>query len=266
MKSALATRIAGSADLYHNHARKPYHGINFVVAHDGFSLYDLVSYNHKHNGANGEGNNDGSNDNFSWNCGAEGEEGAGPGVVALRFRQMRNFMLVLMASQGTPMIVMGDEVGQTHFGNNNWYGHDDKIGHMHWDAAQQPERAAFLRFSSELIRFRKECPLLGRADFLKPGDITWHEHDWGNTESRFLAWTLHDTLGAGCGDLYFAFNAHPFEVRATLPPPPPGQKWSRLVDTNLPSPKDFTVGGNAGVEPEYGIQGYGAILLISKAA
>ncbi|GBF96584.1 isoamylase-type starch debranching enzyme [Raphidocelis subcapitata] len=266
MKGGFATRIAGSADLYNNHGRKPYHGINFVVAHDGFSLYDLVAYNHKHNGTNGEGNNDGSNDNFSWNCGAEGDSGAGEGVVALRFRQMRNFLLALMASQGVPMIVMGDEIAQTHYGNNNWYGHDNGISHMHWDTADQPERAALLRFASELIRFRRACPLLRRSEFLRPQDITWHEHDWANAESRFLAWTLHDTDGKGCGDLYFAFNAHPFEVRAALPQPPAGQKWSRVVDTSLPPPKDFTPGGNAGVDPEYGVSPFGAIMLMSKPA
>jgi isoamylase len=109
MKGGFATRMSGSADLYHNHNRKPYHSINFVTAHDGFSLYDLVSYNVKHNERNGEGNNDGTNDNFSWNCGEEGETG-NPGVKALRFRQMRNYMLALLAAVGTPMIVMGKRV------------------------------------------------------------------------------------------------------------------------------------------------------------
>lgn len=107
MKGAFATRIAGSADLYNNHNRKPYHGINFIIAHDGFSLYDLVSYNSKHNEANGENNMDGSNDNFSWNCGAEGET-TNEGILNMRFKQMRNFTLALMVSQGTPMMVMGE--------------------------------------------------------------------------------------------------------------------------------------------------------------
>jgi isoamylase len=107
MKGGLATRVTGSSDLYQTHKRKPYHSINFVTAHDGFSLYDLVSYNSKHNDKNGEGNNDGTNDNFSWNCGAEGDTGDG-GITALRYRQMRNFLLVLMTSIGTPMMVMGE--------------------------------------------------------------------------------------------------------------------------------------------------------------
>ena len=95
-------------------------------------------------------------------------------------------------------------------------------------------------------------------------DVTWHEDNWSNGESRFLAWTLHDTQGAGCGDVYFAFNAHAFEVRVALPPPPPGQSWRRVVDTNLPPPRDFTPGGNAGVEAEYGVAAHAAIMLASK--
>lgn len=95
-------------------------------------------------------------------------------------------------------------------------------------------------------------------------DVTWHEDNWSNGESRFLAWTLHDTQGAGCGDVYFAFNAHAFEVRVALPPPPPGQSWRRVVDTNLPPPRDFTPGGNAGVEAEYGVAAHAAIMLVSK--
>lgn len=178
MKSAFATRVAGSADLYDTHGRRPYHSVNFVAAHDGFSLYDLVAYNRKHNEANGEGGADGSDDNFSWNCGVEGDGGgAGPEVMALRFRQARNFLLALMASQGVPMIVMGDEAGQTHYGNNNWYGHDGRIAHFHWDALESDaDRASLLRFTSELIRFRRECPLLGRAEFL--GWVFWVA-SWG---------------------------------------------------------------------------------------
>jgi isoamylase len=97
-----------------------------------------------------------------------------------------------------------------------------------------------------------------------PKDITWHENDWNNPDSRFLAWTLHDTAGRGCGDLYFAFNTHHHEVPAHLPAPPAGQKWCRVVDTNLPSPKDFTVGGNSGVDPQYGVAPFAAIMLVSK--
>lgn len=116
---------------------------------------------------------------------------------------------------------------------------------------------------SELIQFRRNCPLLGREDFLGPQDITWHESDWTNTESRFLAFTLHDR-GQGCGDVYCAFNAHHFAVDVALPNPGSGRKWCRVIDTNLPSPRDFVPGGNAGVEPKYTMQGYSAIVLIQK--
>lgn len=110
MKGALATRLTGSSDLYQTNNRKPFHSINFIIAHDGFSLYDQVAYNGKHNDANGEGNRDGTNDNFSWNCGAEGDTGDA-GIRALRQRQMRNAMVILMLSAGTPMMVMGECMG-----------------------------------------------------------------------------------------------------------------------------------------------------------
>ncbi|KAL6757880.1 isoamylase, starch debranching enzyme [Haematococcus lacustris] len=261
MKGALATRLAGSADLYHNHNRKPFHSINFITAHDGFSLYDLVSYNGKHNEANGEGNRDGTNDNFSWNCGAEGPT-SDPGIIALRQRQQRNMLLALMVSQGTPMMVMGDECMFTHNGNNNWYGHDQPWTHLPWHLNQQQQD--LLRFTSLLVKLRKEHPALGRDSFMSSSDITWHEHNWANDESRFLAFTLHDKSGR-MGDLYAAFNAHSFQVEASLPAPPPGRRWCRLVDTNLPPPRDFTPGGNNGVEPKYGVQAYSSILLIAKS-
>ncbi|PIA47151.1 hypothetical protein AQUCO_01400091v1 [Aquilegia coerulea] len=131
MKGNFATRVAGSADLYKVNKRKPYHSVNFIIAHDGFTLHDLVSYNVKHNDANGEGGNDGCNDNFSWNCGYEGDT-ADTNIEALRSRQMKNFHLALMISQGTPMMLMGDEYGHTRYGNNNSYGHDTAINNFQW--------------------------------------------------------------------------------------------------------------------------------------
>eukprot|EP00798_Chlamydomonas_sp_ICE-L_P009159 gene9159-16286_t len=178
MKGALATRLAGSSDLYQSNQRKPAPAVSSsdfctvsalrcyqlsCIAHDGFSLYDMVTYNGKHNDANGENNNDGTNDNFSWNCGHEGPTGDGV-INALRNRQMRNMVLALMISQGTPMIVMGDECCKTHGGNNNWYGHDNKMAHLNWDLTE--EASAMKRFTSELIKFRKEHPALGRETFV----------------------------------------------------------------------------------------------------
>lgn len=265
LKGALATRLAGSADLYNNHQRKPYHSLNFVVAHDGFTLRDLVSYNAKHNDANGEQNRDGTNDNFSWNCGVEGATD-NAGIEALRVRQMKNFMVALMMSQGTPMVLAGDEYGQTRNGNNNYYGHDKRFTYFRWDELEKAKENGFFRFYSQLIKWRVASPLLGRDKFLTPRDITWHENDWANPESRFLAFTLHDTIGAGCGDIYCALNSHHFPVEVALPSPGKGRKWCRLVDTNLPSPRDFTEGGNKGVEAKYTINAWSTIILVSKPA
>ncbi|CAG9464293.1 unnamed protein product [Pedinophyceae sp. YPF-701] len=261
LKSALATRLAGSTDLFQTNNRKPYHGVNFMVAHDGFSLYDLVAYNGKHNEANGEGGNDGTNDNFSWNCGHEGATGD-EGIERLRRRQMKNFMVALMISVGTPMIVMGDEYRMTHHGNNNWYGHDTEWTQFDWDALERARDDGFLRFYQEVIKFRREHHILGRDDFPSHGDITWHEDNWENPDSKFLAMSFH---GGGPGDLYAAFNAHSRPCAAHLPPPPQGTRWCRVIDTNLPSPKDYTPGGNKGVEPVYTVEGRSAIVLIAKA-
>jgi len=262
MKKAIATRIAGSADLYHNNNRRPDQCINFIVAHDGFTLHDLCAYNDKHNDANGEGNRDGTNDNFSWNCGVEGDT-SDEGVLALRWRQMRNFMVALLVSQGTPMIVSGDEYGATRGGNNNWYGHDTEMTWFDWDALKAT-KDDFTRFYSHMLKWRRECPLLGRTTFMGSEDITWHEDNWDDDESRFLAFTLHDR-GQGCGDVYVALNAHNFEVQAALPAPTSGCKWARLVDTNLPTPRDFTPGGNSGITGDtYGITAYSSIILVTK--
>ena len=142
-----ARRISGSADMYHVNNRKPYHSVNFITAHDGFTLRDLVSYNGKHNMANGEFNNDGSNDNLSWNCGAEGET-SDQGVQGLRWRQMKNFQVALMVSQGTPMMLMGDEYGHTRYGNNNTYGHDDRLNNFQWgELEEQKECKEVLRIA-----------------------------------------------------------------------------------------------------------------------
>jgi isoamylase len=340
MKAAFATRLAGSQDLYGPSGRRPHHSINFIIAHDGFTLADLVSYNEKHNDANGEGNRDGTNDNFSWNCGAEGRGAGGEGVAALRGRQMRNLHLALMLSQGTPMLLAGearrrrrrrrrsssssapwsartspvhanspisppdrtestapphypfrvpaslltprpppppppppspagDEYAQSREGNNNWYGHDSRLSHYRWDelaAARAEPGGGWFRFYTELVKLRRACPLLGRPDFLTPADVTWHEDRWDDPESRFLAFTLHDSGNTGHGDLYAAFNAHSFQVEAQLPAPPAGKKWARVVDSNLPPPRDFTAGGNAGVEAVYSMAPHSSILLLAKDA
>ncbi|GAY41555.1 hypothetical protein CUMW_060400 [Citrus unshiu] len=259
MKGILATRISGSSDLYRVNKRKPYHSINFIIAHDGFTLYDMVSYNYKHNEANGEGGNDGCNDNFSWNCGFEGETDDAS-IKALRSRQMKNFHLALMVSQGTPMMLMGDEYGHTRYGNNNSYGHDTAINNFQWGQLETKKNSHY-RFFSEVIKFRQSRRVFGREDFLNINDVTWHEDNWDNYDSKFLAFTLHDNNGA---DIYLAFNAHDFFVKVSLPPPPPKRQWFRVVDTNLESPDDIVPEGAAGTGSTYNLSPYSSILLEAK--
>ncbi|XP_044511105.1 isoamylase 3, chloroplastic-like [Mangifera indica] len=260
MKGTLATRVSGSADLYRVNNRKPYHSVNFVIAHDGFTLYDLVSYNNKHNEANGENGNDGSNDNFSWNCGFEGET-SNASITALRSRQMKNFQLVLMVSQGVPMMLMGDEYGHTRYGNNNSYGHDTAINNFQW-AQLFAQKNTHFRFFSEMIKFRRSHGVFSHENFLENNDVTWHEDNWDNYKSRFLAFTLHDNDGA---DVYLAFNAHDFSVNVSIPPAPSKRHWFRVVDTNLSSPDDFVPEGVPGVGSTYNMAPYSSILLEAKS-
>ncbi|OUZ99592.1 Glycoside hydrolase [Macleaya cordata] len=260
MKGSFATRVAGSADLYRVNKRKPYHSVNFIIAHDGFTLYDLVSYNYKHNDANGEGGNDGCNDNFSWNCGYEGET-TDKNIKALRSRQMKNFHLALMISQGTPMMLMGDEYSHTRHGNNNSYGHDNAINNFQWKQLDARKNSHF-RFFAETIKFRQKHSILGRERFLEKNDVTWHEDNWDNHESKFLAFTIHDSHHGG--DIYLAFNAHDYFVKALIPSPPPKRRWLRVVDTNLVAPNDFVPEGIPITGGTYNVAPYSSILFEAK--
>ena len=143
------------------------------------------------------------------------------GIKALRWRQMKNFHLALMVSQGTPMVLMGDEYGHTRHGNNNTYGHDNELNNFDW-AALEKQRDHYFRYHAGLVKFRKSHPLLGRAEFLNDNDITWHEDNWDNPDSLFLAYQLHD-CGQGGGDLYIAFNQHDFFRRRRAAAPARGQ-------------------------------------------
>lgn len=264
MKSAFATRLAGSADLYNYNRRKPYHSVNFVIAHDGFTLNDLVSYDAKHNEDNGEESRDGSNDNFSWNCGVEGPTSL-EAIQQLRVRQRKNFHLALMVSQGTPMVLMGDEYGRTTAGNNNTYGLDRRMNYFRWDQLEgDVEAKDYHRFYAGVIHYRRGSPLLGRSEFLGSRDITWHESDWENDESCFLSFTLHGEA-MGTRSIYVAFNAHDYWVENSLPRPRDGKRWHRVVDTNLSSPRDFDAEGARGIDGAvYRVAPYSAILLEEK--
>ncbi|KAM4087954.1 hypothetical protein ACB094_07G034800 [Castanea mollissima] len=234
---AFAKCLCGSPNLYREGGRKPWNSINFVCAHDGFTMADLVTYNNKHNLANGEDNNDGENHNNSWNCGQEGEL-ASTSVKKLRKRQMRNFFLCLMVSQGVPMIYMGDEYGHTKGGNNNTYCHDNYINYFQWDKKENSS-SDFFRFCCLMTKFRHECESLGLYDFPTAERLQWHGHtpgmpDWSET-SRFVAFTLIDSVK---GEIYVAFNSSHLPVVITLPEHP-GFRWEPLVDTSKPTPYDF---------------------------
>lgn len=180
VRGSLATRLAGSSDLYGPSGRRPYHSINFVTSHDGFTLHDLVSYTQKHNAANGENNADGDNNNYSDNCGIEGPSRR-PEVLAVRNRQIRNFLTTLLLSHGVPMLVFGDECQRTQQGNNNAYCQDNSISWFDWSLVEQ--HADLVRFAQTLIHFRRQQPTVRRASFLKgePAaggllpDVSWFE-------------------------------------------------------------------------------------------
>ncbi len=231
--SAFASALLGSKELYASSHRRPYHSINFVTAHDGYTLRDLVTYQNKHNEDNGEENRDGANDNESWNCGQEGPT-QNRKINVLREKQMRNFHTALMVAIGTPMILMSDEYGHTRHGNNNAYCQDNELNWFLWDELEK--NAGFARFHRLMVQFRNQNPLLKRRDFIEEHDINWHGHEplkpnWA-PENRFVAYTLND--------LYIAFNAHFQEAYIHLPPPPPGKQWYRIVDTSLFPPNDIT--------------------------
>jgi glycogen operon protein len=248
MVTALATRICGSEDLYHG--RSPRHSVNFITCHDGFTLADLVSYNFKHNEANGESNRDGSDANFSWNCGVEGPS-SDPEVIALRRRQAKNHIATLLLAQGIPMILAGDELLRTQSGNNNAWCQDNELSWLDWSLVHA--NADFHRFTRMMIELRKRHPILRRRTFLTggndgdPPDIVWHgifpyHPDW-NHWSHSLAFTLDgrrsDRPGVIDRDLYVAMNAYWEPMKLRIPPSPSGGEWRRTVDTSLPSPDDI---------------------------
>jgi glycogen operon protein len=243
----VATCIAGSADLYEDDGRLPVNSINFVTCHDGFTLNDLVSYNAKHNEANGEENGDGSNDNLSWNCGAEGETDDA-GILSLRGRQVRNLLVILFLSQGVPMILAGDEVLRSQSGNNNCYCQDNALSWFDWRSPEAESGA--LRFLSELIALRKRHASLRRRRFLtgRPSsgqmqpDVVWHgerlnEPYWGNPGARLLVFSVGGEAPEE-PPLHIILNMHD-DARQVELPALDGRSWHRVVDTALTSPYDI---------------------------
>jgi isoamylase len=258
MLAEFAERFTGSSDIYKNDTRSPTASINFVTAHDGMTLQDLVSYNGKHNESNGEDNKDGSNETKSWNCGAEGPT-EDLEIVKLRNRQKRNFLATLLLSQGVPMLQAGDELGRTQQGNNNAYCQDNTISWIAWEQADQD----LIEFTSKLIHLRKEHPALSRKHWFKgrpvrrsgPGDIAWFqpggdemtEEHWKNDFAKSLAIYLDgdglhtvDSQGRSIRDdsFYIIFNAHYDKVDYRIPDKKYGAEWERVFDTGNGSDKE----------------------------
>ncbi len=253
LTGALATRLAGSADLYATNGRTPNHSINFVAAHDGFTLNDLVSYNHKHNEANGEKNRDGHNHNVSYNYGVEGPT-KNPRIQAIRARQAKNFLATLLLSQGTPMLNGGDEFRRTQQGNNNAYCQHNEISWYDWRFTDK--HADILRFTRLVIALRKNHPVFRRTTFFTGRDfdgdqfkdIHWYNHlgqdaDW-NPANRWLMCTLDGGKDETKSkkddvDVLMLFNADPHARFFYLPAPPHNGCWELLIDTGLSSPRDI---------------------------
>jgi glycogen operon protein len=254
----LATRLAGSSDLYLRDGRKPFHSINFITSHDGFTLRDLVSYERKHNEYNGENNRDGSESNLSANYGCEGPS-PDSDVESLRERQMKNFIATMMISLGTPMILGGDEFGRTQAGNNNAYCQDNKISWYDWSLLKQ--NAGLYRFVREIIAFRLRHQGFMRPEFYTGQDgnynaipdITWFDENGESPEWDELGPCLALRMDGSRADIqadrddndfFIMFNSGAKPVRFTVCDPLNGRKWVRAIDTGLPSPQDILTPGN----------------------
>lgn len=241
----LANRLIGSPDLYSHEEREPEQSINFVACHDGFTLNDVVSYNEKHNQANGEGNRDGTDYNLSWNCGMEGPTDR-PDIEALRNRQVKNFLATVLLSIGTPMIGMGDEVRRTQKGNNNAYGQDNEISWFDWSLLET--HADILEFTRKLIQLRLSMSLTQRDaqnaslnKILRQVSVTWHgtrleQPDWSE-HSHSLALTVSSLSGRHL--FYIILNAYWEALQFELPPAPTQSGWKRVLDTWLAPPEDI---------------------------
>ena len=275
----MARRVTGSEDLYGCSGKKPTASINFVTAHDGFTLHDLVSYNDKHNEPNGEDNRDGNSHNVSWNCGAEGPTDDLE-VLTLRERQKRNLLATLLLSQGVPMLLAGDERGHTQQGNNNVYCQDNEIGWLDWTPS--PESSALTSFVERMISLRRAHPSFRRRSFfagqpaegesvtdvhwLKPDGTEMQPENWNDANARCIAMYIP---GGGIvdrgprgeaqhdDDFLVLFNAHHDEIPFTLPATPHGA-WRLLVDTAGSAPPLATVDAAtpapAWTQPAYPLQ------------
>jgi glycogen operon protein len=281
--TALTPRLCASGDIYNRQGRRAWASVNFVTAHDGFTLNDLVTYNDKHNEANGEGGRDGTSDNRSWNCGAEGPT-EDPEINRLRERQMRNILATLLLSQGTPMLLAGDEFGRTQQGNNNAYCQDSEISWLDWDLKEKGHNLR--HFARKLIALRHKYPALRRTRFytgamneeLGVKDVSWMNADghemqqshWDDPNVKCFGMML-DGRAQVTGirkrgqdaTLLLVFNAWHDGVAFTLPEAPDGKGWLRLADTNLP---DATEEARFEIGATYEVTGRSALLFLLVTA
>jgi glycogen operon protein len=268
----LATRIAGSSDLYSWAGKTPQNGINFVTCHDGFTLWDLVSYDKKHNSANGEHNRDGRDDNLSWNSGVEGATDD-PDILRLRAQRARNFMALLLLSQGVPMLTAGDEVLRTQRGNNNAYCQDNDVSWLDWSFT--PEARAMLRFTRELIALRKRHPSLRRERFLNghsgnvPAEIQWFGESlaapqWNDRHAQVLCFTL---AGVEPREPALHVMINMASAAKNLPlPDAVTRNWRRIADTTLEAPDDVVPAGVAVLGSDYVVGPLGIAVFEDGAA
>jgi len=271
----VATRIAGSADLYAHTGRTPASSINFITCHDGFTLYDLVSYNSKYNEANGEDNRDGSNDNLSWNCGIEGntEDSA---VLALRTRQAKNLLAIIMLSRGVPMLYAGDEVLRTQRGNNNAYCQNNQLAWFDWRLVET--NRDMLRYTRELIALRRRHSSLTVNRFFRgapqpgggPVDILWHgarlnEPLWNDSEARMLAFTIA-ARNEDEEDLHVILNMSEQALDAPLPVIA-ARRWYLALDTARAAPSDILARARQVAVPElvYRVGARSVVVLEARA-
>jgi isoamylase len=244
MVGALMSRLYGSDDLFPDgleEVYRPCQSVNFITAHDGFCLYDLVAYNQKHNEANGDNNTDGTNGNLSWNCGWEGDSGVSGDVMALRKQQIKNFFCLLMLANGTPMFCAGDEFMNTQKGNNNPYNQDNETTWLDWDLIER-NRDIF-RFFKGMIAFRKAHPSIGRSRYWRE-DVQWYGTTAGvdlSRDSRALAYFLSGSR-LGDNDLYVLINAYWEDLIFTIQEGR-AEEWRSVVDTSLSSPEDIAEEG-----------------------
>ncbi|MEN8174834.1 MAG: glycogen debranching protein GlgX [Pseudomonadota bacterium] len=272
MVGAIATRMAGSADLYQWSGRTPDNSVNFIACHDGFTLMDLVSYNGKHNEANGEDNRDGVDDNLSWNCGAEGVTD-NKDIAEFRKRQIKNFASILFLSQGVPMLLAGDEFGRSQGGNNNAYCQDNEISWLDW--SHLDENRDIFGFFKGMIALRRRCAHLRRKTFLGDrrnsrglAEIAWHGCElympgWQDPESRVLGLTL-GAVADDEPDLHVMFNMDTQNLSFQIPSMK-GRDWYRFADTALPGSEAMDLDATVTIdEDSYLVTGRSVVILVSR--